>query len=152
MELKDLLPLLIIIGSVVFSFLQKKKKQAQDPEMESEKSIWETLLGDEEEMVEPRRHTQPEQEYDEDEDSWFEKDESVVEVIERTQFVGSKPKVSPVETIKDVERIASHMSDSPILKHDITKKNTSVNKPDFKNKRDLKKGIIFSEIIKRKEY
>ena len=153
MELKDFLPLIIIIGSVVFSFLRKKKQGTQADEPESEKSIWETLLGDDDETPEMQHRSPQEAPMDED-DAWWGKEESVVEITEEKRAAGPEFTPQTVEVADEGVPSVAHkpQKDSPIYEHDITTKKRSRLKPDFSNKQAIKQGVIFSEVFNRKIY
>lgn len=150
MELKDLLPLLIIVGSAIFSIINRKKKRdAQEGEM-PEKSMWETLLGEEEEP-QPRMMRE-EEPLDQEDDDWWEKEESVVEVTEKEQVEQPVMTKETEPVVDDNLPKIKHPHESPIYNKSITSKKRAKIKPNFSNKNAVKQGIIFSEVFNRKKF
>lgn len=148
MELKDLLPLILIGGSALVGLYKSKKKAASSDTVNDEnsspmKSIFETFF-------EPDTYVKPvsadEDAYgesygNESDNEWWKETDGGVQPVKVEEAV-----VEPVVLSPRKERIIS----APLEK--VRGYRNRSDRPDFKKKSDIRKGLIFSIVFERPSY
>ena len=120
-KISDYLPLIIIVVSLIFTALGRKKK-VQEPDHQHE-----TVGGDIEEWEPPR---------------------AVVVTHQKVNEEKPKNRILPNTSLSQDKKF-SNLSPTPVFIEPEEEGNLSFS---FEEEEDLKNAIIYSEIIKRKEY
>lgn len=144
MELKELIPLLVIGGSAIFSLYKSKRKGAKsnDDSTSPTKSVFESFFEPEnlDSTMEDEETDYRKRMDDESSDAWWQESISEEQPIIKEEAVVEEVRVKP-------QREERHVS-APISNGDITK-NHRQDLPNFKSRSDVRKGVIFGVIFER---